>query len=50
MAPERGQEFLREALKRKGSVTERERFYIEALATGLPGPYADRPNDDNRAS
>ena len=50
MAPERGQEFLREAVKRKGTVTERERFYIDALATGLPDPYHDRPNDDNRTS
>ena len=29
--PERSKEFLAEAVKRKGSVTERERLYIEAL-------------------
>ena len=45
MNPDRGQEFLREAVRRKGNVTERERLYIEALATGLPDPYQDRPSD-----
>ena len=45
MSSERGHEFLREAVRRKGSVSERERLYIEALETGLPDPYQDRPGD-----
>jgi len=49
MNSERAQEFLREAVKRKNNVTERERLYIEAMAAGqLPDPYQDRPNDGNR--
>ena len=50
MYSERAQDFLREAVKRKNNVTERERLYIEALAaSGLPDPYQDKPNDYNRA-
>ena len=50
MDSERGQEFLREAVKRKGTVSERERLYIEALAVGLPDTYQDRPGDGERSS
>src|SRR5947207_2249403 len=40
---DRGTDFLREAVKRKDKVTERERLYIEALAAdGLPDPLQDR--------
>ncbi len=49
MNPERAQEFIREAVKRKGNATERERLYIEAQAAEqLPDPFQDRPQDNNR--
>src|SRR5436305_5297693 len=36
---DRAQDFVREAVKRKGNVTERERLYIEALEAGtMPRP------------
>ena len=50
MSPERGQDFLQEAVRRKDKVSERERLYIEALATGLPDPYQDRPGDGDRGN
>jgi peroxiredoxin/tetratricopeptide (TPR) repeat protein len=50
MYSERAGEFLREAVKRKNNVTERERLYIESLAAGqLPDPYQDRPGDERRS-
>ena len=51
MNADRSQEFLREAVRRKDAVTERERWYIEALAAGgLPDPYQDRPGDGARGN
>ena len=51
MNSERSQDFLREAVKRKNNATERERWYIEALAAGeLGDPYQDRPSDGNRSN
>src|SRR5438046_1159781 len=49
---ERAQDFVREALKRKGQATERERLYIEALAAQLiPDPMrADKKDDGDRQS
>ena len=38
---DRSLEFLREAVKRKDKVTERERLYIEALAAMQPDPVSD---------
>ncbi|HEY3742037.1 MAG TPA: redoxin domain-containing protein [Bryobacteraceae bacterium] len=50
MYSERAHDFLREAVKRKNNVTERERLYIESLAASeLPDPYQDRPTDNNRS-
>jgi peroxiredoxin len=41
---ERSQDFIREAVKRKDKVTERERLYIEAIAAeSLPDPFQDKP-------
>jgi len=39
----RGLEFLREAVRRKASVTPRERMYIEAWETGFTGESKGRP-------
>jgi peroxiredoxin/tetratricopeptide (TPR) repeat protein len=40
----RSQDMIREAVKRKGQVTERERLYIDALAAELlPDPLTDKP-------
>jgi hypothetical protein len=40
----RSQDMIREAVKRKGQVTERERLYIDALAADLlPDPLTDKP-------
>src|ERR1022692_3061509 len=45
---ERAADFLREAVKRKDKVTERERLYIEALeAVLLPDPVRDTVGDRN---
>lgn len=42
----RADDFVREALKRKNQVTERERLYIEAVAAEmLPDPLRDQPDD-----
>jgi len=41
----RSEDFIREAVKRKNNVTERERLYIEAIAAeGLPDPLHDKPS------
>ncbi len=46
---DRASDFLREAVKRKNKVTERERLYIEALeATLLPDPVRDSAAPDFR--
>jgi peroxiredoxin len=43
---ERADDFIREALKRKDQVTERERLYIEAAAAAmLPDPLREPPDD-----
>ncbi len=43
---DRATEFIKEASKRKASVTERERLYIEAMeAMNRPDPLRDRSND-----
>ena len=42
----RAADFLREAVKRKDTVTERERLYIEASAEELPDPFQDKPDVD----
>ena len=47
---ERAAEFLRQAVKRKDKVTERERLYIEASATELPDPFQDKPDSDTGSS
>ena len=44
--PTRGADFLREAVKRKGTVSERERLFIEAFAAQLPDPFQDKPNHE----
>ena len=45
----RAQEMIREAVKRKDHVTEREQLYIEALAMEiLPDPLHDKPDANNR--
>ena len=46
---ERAQDFLREAVKRKDQVTERERLYIEAAAAdNLPDLLQDKPELEDR--
>src|SRR3984885_6317692 len=41
----RAQDMIREAVKREGSVTERERLYIESLAADLlPDPLREKPD------
>jgi len=48
MTPERQKEFVREAVKRKANVTERERLYIEAAeAASLPDLVNDKPGSNS---
>ena len=49
MNAERASDFVAEAVKRKATVTERERLYIEWLAAGrMPDPFQDKPEDNER--